>query len=427
MFIDEVKAKISSGRGGDGIVAFRREKYVPMGGPAGGDGGRGGNIVFIGDENLSTLMHLRYNKKITAKNGENGRPKRMDGAGGIDKYINVPLGTIVYDDTTDEIIADITKQDQEYMVCKGGRGGRGNVKFATSKVPAPEICEKGEPGFEISVRIELKVLADVGLVGFPSVGKSTIISTVSACRPKIASYHFTTLQPNLGVIDVGDDRSFVMADLPGLIEGASLGAGLGYQFLKHIERTRVIIHVIDMSGSEGRDPYDDYCKINNELETYKYNLLKRPQIIAANKMDLPDSSDNLGLFKELVPDVVIVPISAITKEGIKELIYKTADILETVKDIDFNYDDANEDSIVEYNFEPEDDNFIVIKSDDGVYEVRGERLYKVFEMTDFTKHQAVKRFSRQLRQLGIDEALRSKGVKNGDIVRIFEYEFEFID
>jgi GTP-binding protein len=297
----------------------------------------------------------------------------------------------------------------------------------SSRNTAPEICEKGEPGTTRHIRVELKVLADVGLVGLPSVGKSTIISIVSNSRPKIASYHFTTLNPNLGVVKVDEDRSFVMADLPGLIEGASLGHGLGLQFLRHIERTRVILHVIDMSGSEGRDPFTDYQVINRELESYKYNLMKRPQIIIANKMDLPDAEEQLELFKEqLEDDHLIIPVSAATKQNMQELLYKTADLLDVTKRFDL-YDEEDYEQVVEYTFTAEEEIFKIKKGDDGVYEVFGGPLRKIFEMTDFSKDQSVKRFSRQLRSLGIDAQLRDLGVQNGDTVRIFEYEFEFID
>ena len=427
MFVDLVKIKVYSGKGGDGIVAFRREKYVPLGGPAGGDGGNGSSIIFMGEEGLSTLIDLKFNKIIKADEGENGKPKKMDGANGEDMIIKVPVGTTIYDDDTDKVIGDITEHKQKVLIAQGGRGGRGNVKFTTSRNTAPEIAEKGEPGVIRHIRVELKVLADVGLVGLPSVGKSTIISIVSNSRPKIASYHFTTLNPNLGVVKVDEERSFVMADLPGLIEGASLGHGLGLQFLRHIERTRVILHVIDMSGSEGRDPFEDYKVINNELATYKFNLMKRPQIIVANKMDLPGAEDNLILFKEqLEEDSLIIPISAATKENIQEVIYKTADLLDVTKRFDL-YDEEDYEEVVEYNFAAEDELFLINKGDDGVYNVTGVPLKKIFEMTDFSKDQSVKRFSRQLRSLGIDAQLRDLGVKNGDTVRIFDFEFEFVD
>jgi len=427
MFVDLVKIKVESGKGGDGIVAFRREKYVPMGGPAGGDGGKGGSIIFEGQEGLSTLVDLRYNKIISAPPGENGKPKKMNGANGKDKIIKVPVGTTIYDDKSNKVYGDITNHKQQVIVCAGGRGGRGNVKFASSRNTAPEIAEKGEPSKMVHVRVELKVLADVGLVGLPSVGKSTILSIVSNSRPKIAAYHFTTLVPNLGVVRVEEGRSFVMADLPGLIEGASLGQGLGLQFLRHIERTKVILHVIDMSGSEGRDPFEDYQVINRELRTYKYNLLARPQIIVANKMDLPDAEVQLELFKEqLEEDYMIIPISAATKLNIQELLYKTADLLDKTDSFEL-YKDGDYEEIVEYTFTAEETLFEINLGDDGVYDLTGDRLKKIFLMTDFTKDQSRKRFARILRSLGIDKELRDRGVKNGDTVRIFDYEFEFVD
>jgi GTP-binding protein len=427
MFVDLVNIKVSSGKGGDGIVAFRREKFVPMGGPAGGDGGKGGSVIFKGDEGLSTLIDLKYNKMIQAQEGENGKPKKMNGANGSDLIIKVPVGSTIYDEETDLVIGDITEHNQEVVIVKGGRGGRGNVKFTTSRNTAPEIAEKGEPGVSKKIRVELKVLADVGLVGLPSVGKSTIISIVSNSRPKIASYHFTTLNPNLGVVKVDEQRSFVMADLPGLIEGASLGQGLGLQFLRHIERTRVILHVIDMAGSEGRDPFEDYQIINKELASYKYDLMKRPQIIVANKMDIPGAEDNLELFKEqLTEDYPIIPISAYTKDNIQELLYKTADLLDQTPRFDL-YEDTDYEEVVEYTFKADEEIFNIRLGDDGVYEVYGKPLRKIFEMTDFTKDQSVKRFSRQLRSLGVDAKLRDLGVQNGDTVRIFEFEFEFVD
>jgi GTP-binding protein len=427
MFVDLVNIKVSSGKGGDGIVAFRREKYVPLGGPAGGDGGKGASVIFIGEEGLSTLIDLKFNKLVLAEDGENGKPKKMDGAGGNDLIVKVPVGTTIYDNDTDLVIGDITEHRQKIMICKGGRGGRGNVKFTTSRNTAPEIAEKGEPGMVRNIRVELKVLADVGLVGLPSVGKSTIISVVSNSKPKIASYHFTTLAPNLGVVIADEERSFIMADLPGLIEGASLGHGLGLQFLRHIERTRVILHVIDMSGSEGRDPFEDYKVINKELESYKYNLLARPQIIVANKMDIEGAEENLELFKELIQeDYQIIPISAVTRDNVKELIYKTADLLDVTKRFDL-YDDTDYDEVVEYLFEADEELFQITKGDDGVYDVTGKPLKKIFDMTDFKRDQSVKRFARQLRSIGIDRKLRELGVVNGDLVRIFEYEFEFVD
>jgi GTP-binding protein len=427
MFVDVTKIKVSSGKGGDGIVAFRREKYVPKGGPAGGDGGQGGSVVFVGNEGLSTLIDLKYNKILKANDGENGKPKRMHGKNADDLMVEVPLGTTIYDTETDNVLGDITKHNQKVVICQGGRGGRGNVQFTTSKNTAPEIAEKGEPGLTRFIRVELKVLADVGLVGLPSVGKSTLISVVSNSKPKIAAYHFTTLQPNLGMVKVDDDTSFVMADLPGLIEGASLGQGLGHQFLRHIERTRVILHMVDMGATEGRDPFEDYTKINQELASYKYDLMSRPQIIVANKMDVPGALDQLELFKEqLQEDIPVIPISAVTKENVQQLLYQVKETLlsaPTLRDLQSN----EAEDIVEYTFKKKEKPFVITRGDDGIYDVEGETLRRIFEMTDFTKDQSVKRFARQLRQLGVDKALRDEGVKSGDTVRIFGFAFDFTD
>lgn len=425
MFIDDVTLSVKAGNGGNGVVAFRREKFVPFGGPAGGNGGRGGDIIFVGEEGLTTLLDLRYNRIIKAENGQNGMAKDCFGKDASDVYIKVPLGTVVYDLTKKTVIADITKHKQEVIIAKGGKGGRGNSAFATARRPAPEICEKGLPGEEKQIRVEIKVLADVGLVGFPSVGKSTIIAAVSAARPKIAEYHFTTLVPNLGVVQVKDGRSFVMADLPGLIEGASSGAGLGFQFLKHIERTRVIVHVIDMGASEGRNPVEDYRSINKELEQYNKKLLLRPQIIVANKMDVPGALENLKEFKKHVRKYPIIPISAYTHENLDELLYKIADILADTKLNE--YVETISDEVVEYKYVKEDDPFSIEKCDDGVYNVYGPMIKQFFEATDFSRDENIKLFARRLRKLGVDESLRKLGVNHGDTVRILGYEFEFFD
>lgn len=427
MFVDNVSLTVKAGNGGNGVVAFRREKYVAKGGPSGGNGGRGGDIIFIGDSGLTTLLDLKFNRIIKAACGENGMAKDCFGKDAEDVYIRVPIGTIVYDANTHETIADITKHKQEAIIAKGGRGGKGNSAFATSRIPAPEICEKGLPGEEKEIIVELKVLADVGLVGFPSVGKSTLISVVSAAKPKIADYHFTTLAPNLGVVRVKDGRSFVMADLPGLIEGASSGAGLGFQFLRHIERTRVIVHVIDMAATEGRDPYDDYLKINEELRLYKDSLMKRPQVIVANKMDLQGAEDNLTKFKEKLnnDDIRIIPISAYTKGNLDELLYHVADILDTIDPNEFI--ETSLDEVVEYVYKGEEEPFTIELEDDGVYNVKGPMVLKFFQVTDFEKDETVKLFARRIRNLGVDDALRKLGVKHGDTVRILGYEFEFLD
>lgn len=425
MFIDEVKITVKAGKGGNGIVAFRREKYVPKGGPAGGDGGNGGSVIFVGESGLTTLLDLRYNKVLKAADGENGMAKNCFGKAADNIYVKVPLGTVVYDEVLGSVIADITKHGQEVVICKGGKGGRGNSSFATSRVPAPYICESGLPGEEKSLKIELKVLADVGLVGLPNAGKSTLISVVSAAKPKIANYPFTTLVPNLGVVGVKDGRSFVMADLPGLIEGASIGAGLGLNFLKHIERTRVIAHVIDMDPLDKSDPYNNYLIINKELENYDKKLLLRPQVIVANKMDLPNSLENLEKFKKECKNIPIIPISAYNKDNINALLYKLADLLDTVSLNEF-VDDIKEE-IVEYIYKKPEAPFVITLGKDGIYNVTGPVVKRYFDITDFSRDDNVKLFAQKIRNLGVDEELKKLGVKNGDTVRIFDFEFEFFD
>lgn len=425
MFIDEVKITVKAGKGGNGIVAFRREKYVPKGGPAGGDGGNGGSVIFVGESGLTTLLDLRYNKVLKAADGENGMAKNCFGKAADNIYVKVPLGTVVYDEVLGSVIADITKHGQEVVICKGGKGGRGNSSFATSRVPAPYICESGLPGEEKSLKIELKVLADVGLVGLPNAGKSTLISVVSAAKPKIANYPFTTLVPNLGVVGVKDGRSFVMADLPGLIEGASIGAGLGLNFLKHIERTRVIAHVIDMDPLDKSDPYNNYLIINKELENYDKKLLLRPQVVVANKMDLPNSLENLEKFKKECKNIPIIPISAYNKDNINALLYKLADLLDTVSLNEF-VDDIKEE-IVEYIYKKPEAPFVITLGKDGIYNVTGPVVKRYFDITDFSRDDNVKLFAQKIRNLGVDEELKNLGVKNGDTVRIFDFEFEFFD
>lgn len=426
MFVDQVRIYVKGGDGGNGVVAFRREKYVPMGGPAGGDGGRGGNVIFKVDEGLRTLVDFRYQRHFKAPRGENGRSKSQHGAGAEDLVVRVPPGTSVYDDDSGDLLSDLITHGQQAIIAKGGRGGRGNTRFATPVNPAPEISENGEPGEERNIRLELKVLADVGLVGFPSVGKSTLLSMVSAARPKIAAYHFTTLNPNLGVVDVDAERSFVMADLPGLIEGAHLGAGLGHQFLRHIERTRLIVHVIDMAGSEGRDPYEDYVQINKELGQYRQDLLERPQIIAANKMDLPEAEENLKLFKEKVGEVPIYPISAATGHGIQELLYAIVDLLETIPLRPALPETMEGEERVVYRAEKPAQEFTV-RRDNEMFIVEGENLEKLIKMTNLNSQDSIQRFARLMRTMGVDDALRKKGAENGDIVKIGDFEFEFVD
>ncbi|OIJ16570.1 GTPase ObgE [Anaerobacillus alkalilacustris] len=427
MFVDKVTVFVKGGDGGNGMVAFRREKYVPNGGPAGGDGGNGANVVFEVEEGLRTLMDFRYQRHFKAERGEHGRPKNQHGKNADDMVIKVPPGTTVIDEETQQTIADLVKHGQTAIIAKGGRGGRGNSRFATPTNPAPEIAENGEPGQERNVTLELKLLADVGLVGFPSVGKSTLLSVVSAAKPKIAEYHFTTIKPNLGVVDVEDGRSFVMADLPGLIEGAHLGVGLGHQFLRHIERTKVIVHVIDMSGIEGRDPYEDYVKINDELKEYNLRLTERPQIIVANKMDMPEAEDNLAAFKDNLndKDISIFPISAITKKGLRELLLAIADKVDVTEE--FPLTEEETESRVIYRHEKQEEPFKITRDDDGAYVLSGDQIEKLFKMTDFSRDESVRRFARQMRGMGVDTSLRERGAKDGDIVRILKFEFEFVE
>ena len=424
MFVDQAKMELEAGKGGDGIVAYRRELKVERGGPFGGSGGKGGSIIFKGNEGMSTLLDLRFNRILKGKPGEKGRNKGQFGANAEDTIVLVPVGTTIFDDETNRVIGDITTHNQEVVVCKGGRGGRGNMAFASGTLKCPDFCEKGEPGEKKNIRCELRVLADCGLVGFPSVGKSTLIAAVSQARPKIASYHFTTLVPNLGMVRLPDGRDFVMADLPGIIEGAHQGAGLGLQFLRHIERCKVIVHVIDMGAVDGRDPYQDYCIINNELKEYKMNLSKRPMIIVANKMDVEGAEENLRKFKEKVSDPIIC-ISAYEKKNLNELLYKIADTLENTEE--FSLFEEDELDVVEYGLKEEKKFFNIEKDSDGVFNVTGEKLLRLFEMTDFDSDTGRARFARQLRTYGLDDELRKLGVKNRDNVRIFDFEFEFID
>lgn len=421
-FIDRVKIYVQAGTGGNGTVAFRREAHVPKGGPSGGDGGRGGSVIFVATNSLSTLLDLRYYREYKAQNGEKGHAKKMHGADADDLVIRVSVGTCVYDDDTGNIIADLTKDGQRAVIAKGGRGGRGNARFASSRNPAPKICENGEPGEKFNLRVELKLLADVGLVGFPSVGKSTLLSVVSKARPQIADYHFTTIVPNLGVVQVKDGRSFVMADLPGLIEGASQGKGLGHQFLRHIERCRVIVHIIDMSGSEGRDPYEDYVTINKELGEYEYRLLERPQIIVANKMDGDEAEENLKKFKEKLGDQKVFPIIAPIHEGIDAVLYAVADALETAPDF-FNQEEEQESVL--YTYKEEEKPFTIHNKGNGVWEVTGKKVERLVQMASFTTDDGFQRFALQIRNMGIDDALREAGCEDGDTVRLYDFEFEF--
>lgn len=422
MFIDKVIIDVAAGDGGNGMVAFRREKYVDKGGPSGGDGGRGGSVIFVGSTSLNTLIDFRYNRKIIAPNGENGMGKQCYGRKGEDVYVKVPVGTVIYDETNNYIIADISENNQKVVVAKGGRGGRGNCHFANSKYQVPEIAENGEPGEKFKIRLELKLLADVGLVGFPSVGKSTLLSVISAARPAIADYHFTTLTPNLGVIKVNDD-SFVMADLPGLIEGASHGKGLGFQFLRHIERCRVIVHVIDMASTENRDPYQDYITIKNELQKYNPDLLKRPQIILANKMDCEEAQLFLEEFKsKLQDDIPIFPISALRKENLQLFLYKIIELLKVTPKFPI-FIDKEEYKVYEKN----EEEFCKVRKENGIFIVYGKPVENLYHRSNLTTDAGVLKLIRILRYNGVEEKLKEAGIKDGDVVKVVEYEFEYFE
>ena len=421
MFIDEALVELFAGDGGEGCKAFRREKGVPLGGPFGGNGGKGSNIIFKVGTGLNTLINFRYKRIIKGDRGENGLGKGMHGKGAEDIIVKVPLGTVVTDVNTDLIIADLTKPDEEAIIAVGGRGGRGNIAFATRTNPAPDFAENGEPGEYRKIKLELKLIADVGLVGMPSVGKSTFISKVSASKPKIADYPFTTLKPNLGVVGVPDGRSFVLADLPGLIEGASAGHGLGLTFLKHIERTRVIIHIVDMGGINDRDPYNDYEVINQELINFNEKIMEKPTIVIANKMDLPNSAEKLMEFKEKVK-VPVYEISALNGEGINRILTIVADMLDNIPKTDL-YDQEKFESHVIYKFK-EEKSFTITKEDD-TWVIRGDAIEKLLKMSRFDSSEAILRFSNKLKKLGIDDELREKGVEEGDQIRILDYEFEF--
>lgn len=433
-FVDQAQIEVKAGKGGDGIVSFRHEKFVAMGGPFGGDGGHGGSIIFKVDEGLRTLMDFRYNRHFKAQPGGNGGTKGMTGASADNRVVKVPQGTTVSDADTGEVLADMLENGQELVVAKGGRGGRGNIHFATPANPAPELSENGEPGQIRNLKLELKVLADVGLVGFPSAGKSTLLSVVSNAKPKVAAYHFTTLSPNIGMVRLDDDRDFVMADLPGLIEGASQGIGLGFQFLRHVERTKVILHLVDMSGIEGTDPYTQYRKILGELQQYDETILNRPQIVVPTKMDMPDSEENLAKFrKEIATDSglpiqpEIVPISSITRGGVKDLMRLTADMLATAPAPESYRPETKKDaSEKSYTFKPETHDFTVEWiEDEEHWLLSGTEIEKLFLMTNIQRDATIMRFARQLRHMGVDDKLREAGAKDGDDVRINNSDFVF--
>lgn len=421
MFVDELNIKLMAGPGGDGCTSFRREKFVPMGGPDGGNGGRGASIIFKVDKNLKTLVDLSYRKIIKAPKGENGKGSNKYGKNAEDIIIMVPEGTTVINTKTNEVMADLITDGEEFVAAKGGRGGKGNKSFATHDVPAPKFSEKGEPGEEIIVKLELKVLADVGLVGMPSVGKSTLLSVISASKPKIAAYHFTTLNPNLGVVKLKNNESFVMADLPGLIEGASEGIGLGTLFLKHAMRTRVLAHVVDMGSSEGRDPIEDYKIIRNEICKYSEILKNKKEVVIANKMDLENSKENLEKFKKAYPEILVIPISCYEMNGIEDMLTKLNDILKNTPKEDL----YPKESFKMYKYE--DLKPYSIKKDGNIWIVSGKEIETLLLMTKFNEDEGVLRFARKFKGMGIEDELERLGAKKGDEVQILDYMFTFKD
>jgi GTP-binding protein len=421
MFYDQAKIYVKAGDGGSGAVSFRREKYVPMGGPNGGDGGRGGNIIFQADEGLRTLVDFRYKRHYKGERGQHGEGKDMHGKGAEDLVLRIPAGTVVKDETTGEILADFTKHGQKEIMAKGGRGGRGNARFMSNTNKAPTVAERGEPGEEKCLILELKLLADVGLVGFPNVGKSTLISRVSAAKPKIADYHFTTLVPNLGVVDI-DETSFVMADIPGLIEGAHTGAGLGHEFLRHVERTRVLVHVLDISGSENRDPLEDFAKINKELHLYSEALATRPMLVAANKTDIGGAEDNLARLRETIGDnYEIFPISAVTGEGVEKLLHRIVEILPTAAPMEFSAS-PDEHRIIEPK---ENKRFTIERDQSGTFVVKGKEVEKHAAMSYLDTEDGLRRFQNIIKTMGIDDALKQRGIKEKDKVLIGDLELEW--
>ncbi len=427
MFVDNVKITVRSGKGGDGAVSFRHEKYVPLGGPAGGDGGRGGDIILKANEGMNTLMDFRYKRIFKAEAGQNGQIKGMYGRKADPVYIVVPAGTSVYDEDTGRLIGDLVEHEQELIIAKGGSGGRGNIHFANSKNRAPEIAENGEPGQELHLRLELKLIADVGLVGFPSVGKSTLLSVATSAKPKIAAYHFTTLSPNLGMVKLDNGLDFVIADLPGLIEGASNGVGLGIQFLRHVERTRVILHLVDMDPENGRDPYEDYLSIRNELAKYDDNILKRPEVIVPTKLDVPGADERLKEFKShLSDDADIFPISSIQHTGVKELMNHTSTVLENAEPIHFDVE--SEDETKEYNYESQADRLTIEKDKDDEHSfiVKGDEVERLLQRSNLDHQDGIMRFARMLKGMGVEDALIKAGAQSGDSVTILDFTFEFI-
>ena len=424
MFVDVAKIYIKAGDGGNGAISFRREKYVPAGGPDGGDGGDGGNVVFVANTGKHTLMDFRYRKNFKAQSGEDGRGKNMYGKKGEDLIIEVPPGTIIRDAETNRILADLTEPGERRILAYGGKGGKGNAKFTTSTRQAPRFATEGQKGEERWVILELKSIADVGLIGYPNVGKSTILSILTESRPKIANYHFTTLTPNLGVVKTRFDKSFIMADIPGIIEGAHQGVGLGIDFLRHIERTRILVHVLDASGIEGRDPIEDFYTINKELESFSKELAQKPQIVAANKTDIPSAQENIHRLKEEleVKGIKVFPVSAATAKGFDELLaelVKMLDELPPLEPFEEEWDEVDETTIEDKPFE--------IEIEDGVYVVSGPAVDRLLGRVNLDDYESMQYFQRTLRKLGIIDALRDMGINDGDTVRMNDLEFDFIE
>jgi len=423
MFIDIAKITVKSGEGGHGSVSFHREKYVAAGGPDGGDGGRGGSVILVATREKNTLYDFKYHKKYIAEDGQKGRAAKSSGKHGADLLIDVPVGTIVKDQVSDKIIADLKEEGQQFVVAKGGNGGFGNARFASATRQAPKFAKSGIPGIERAIVLELKLIADVGLLGFPNVGKSTFLSMVSDARPKIANYHFTTLSPNLGVVNMGYD-SFVVADIPGIIEGASEGVGLGHEFLRHIERTRLLIHIVDVSGIEGRDPLEDFHAINKELSQYSSKLAEKPQIVAANKADIPSFNDNFENFKETLEALghTVFAISAATKQGVSELLNYSFEQLSKIpiEEIEIDYDESVEIAGLE-------EEKIAVTVEDGVFVVEGNKAHRLIGSVNFDDYESLQYFQRALRKMGIIDALKNAGAGDGSVVNIYGVEFEYTD
>jgi GTP-binding protein len=424
MFYDYAKIYIKAGDGGNGCVAFRREKYVAAGGPSGGDGGRGGSVVFVADRNVQTLIDFRYRKHYKAERGEHGRGKNQHGKNGADLIVQVPVGTVVRD-YEGSFSADLKRDGQQIIVARGGKGGRGHARFKTPKLQAPRFAERGDPGDELTVELELKLLADVGFIGFPNAGKSSLLSRISAARPKVADYPFTTLSPELGVVQVGE-RSFVAADLPGLIAGAHTGAGLGHRFLRHVERTMVLLLVVDTAGTEGRDPSEDTWTILQELKLYQQELAKKPLLIAANKMDLPEAADKLSSLQQKFPELEIYPISTVTGAGLKELLYAIASQVEKAAEMSDEQEiEAEEEIRLVTADELQDKSFDIIRLEDGAFQISGKVLERLVKRLDLEIADAFSYFQHIIRRMGVEDALRAAGIKQGDTVIIGDFVFEW--